>query len=202
MDLAKENFLLWAIDCPEVCHLLLKKTTEAIIKRGQYLRKIDPRPITSYIVADDFAELMSAEMYRKFCVPYDNKIYEIFGAGIKDGRAFHNCGNCTHLIDTFIDDLKITSFLLFGHPVKPEIVAEKMGSKVRVWGNLNCTNLLKGDKEKVYEESMRCLKAFGSHTGYILGDGANIAPGTPLENLKVVLKAAQDFGPVPNRYIN
>ncbi len=197
MDLTKEDFLLWAIDSPEICHLLLKKITRATIDRGLYLRKIDPRPGSIFLLADDFAELMSAEMYRELCVPYDNEIFGILGAGIKDGRAMHNCGNSAHLIDTFIKDLKITSFWLFGHPVEPEFVAEKMGGKMKVWGNLNCTTLLIGKKEQIYKESKKCLEAFGGYTGFTLGDGANVAPDTPLENLETVRKAAEDFGHIP-----
>lgn len=197
VDLAKEDFLIWALDYPEICHMLLKKITKAIISRGNYLRKIDPRTTPSYMLADDFAELISAEMYKEFCVPYDNEIYSILGKGIKDGRSMHNCGNCTHLLDSFVNDLNITSFWLFGHPVSPEVVAKKMGGKVRIWGNLNCTTLLRGKKEEIYGDAVKCLKAFAPYCGYILGDGANIAPDTPIENLEQVLVAAQDFGPIP-----
>ncbi len=197
IDLAKEDFLMWAMDSPEICHLLLKKITRTIINRGIYIRKIDPRPVPCFGLADDFAELMSIEMYRKFCVPYDNEIYGILGMGIKDGRLLHNCGNCTHLLDAFVKDLQITSFSLFGHPVKPEIVAEKMGGRVKVQGNLNCTTLLRGKREQIYEEAIQCLKAFAPYCGFILSDGANVAPDTPLENLQSVLKAVEDFGQIP-----
>jgi len=198
IDLVGFDFLLWAIECPDICHILLKKITKAMIDRGLYLRKIDPRPVSLFMIAVDFAEQMSAAMYRELIVPYDTEIYKILGAGIKDGRSIHNCGNSTHLIDVFINDLNITSFWLFGSPVDPKHVAEKMGGRIKVWGNLNCTTMLIESKEKVYEDSNNCLEAFGKYTGFILGDGANVAPDTTLENLGAVLKAAEDFGPVPN----
>ena len=57
--------------------------------------------------------------------------------------------------------------------------------------------LLVGKKEQIYSDSIKCLNAFAPYTGFTLGDGANVAPGTPLENLETVLKAAEDFGSVP-----
>ena len=197
MSLAKEDFLIWALDYPEICHMLLNKITQATLDRCIFLRKIDPRTPTDFKLVDDFAELISVEMYRKLIVPYINKTFNVVGAGLKDGRAIHNCGNCTHLLDAYVNDLKITGFWLFGHPVDPYIVAKKMGGKVKVWGNLNCMTLLLGTKEQAYNNSINCLKAFAPYCGYILGDGANIAPDTPLENLEQILKAAEDFGNVP-----
>lgn len=197
VDLVKQDFYIWALDFPEICHMLLNKITQATLDRSIYLRKIDPRPIPYFLIGDDSAELMSIEMYRKLVVPYDNKIYKIMAAGLKDGRGMHNCGNSTHLLDAFMNDLNITSFWIFGFPVDPYIVAKKMGGKIKVSGNLNCTELLRGKKEQIYNDSINCLKAFAPYCGYTLSDGANVAPGTPIENLEQVLKAAEDFGNVP-----
>jgi uroporphyrinogen-III decarboxylase len=197
VDLAGENFYSWLYDCPEICHLLLDKLTRASMERGIYLRELDPRPRPTYLIADDFAELMSAQMYRDFIVPYDNKLYDLFGRNIRDGRSFHNCGNSTHLLDCFVDDLNITSFMIYGHPVDPQIVAEKMGGRVYVWGNISCMKLLSDDSGELYDDAVHCLQAFDRYGGFCLGDGANVAPGTPIENLEKVFNAACDYGTYP-----
>ena len=197
VNLAGENFYAWLYECPEICRLLLDKIIRATIERGLFLRQLDPRPRPTYRISDDFAELMSAEMYRNFIVSYDNRLFDLFGRDIRDGRSLHNCGDSTHLLDCFADDLKITSLMLYGHPVDPEIVAEKMGGRVYVWGNISCMKLLSDDVGELYDDAVRCLRAFDRYGGFCLGDGANVAPGTPLENLETVFKAACDYGPYP-----
>lgn len=200
IELFGTDFYEWLYKYPEVCHSILKKITTFLINKGLYWRKIDPRVPSIYLLADDFAETISLKMYREFLVPYNNMIFDVMGEGIRDGRSLHNCGNSTHLLDAFVDDLKITSFWLYGYQVDPFLVAEKMAKrKIFSWGNLNCLTLLNGPLEKIYEESINCIKAFAPYGGFYLGDGANVAPGTPLEHLQQVMKASIDFGEIPKR---
>lgn len=203
VSLAGQQFYTWLYEYPQACHILLNKITSSITGAELKCREVDPRLRSSFDIAEDFAELISEKMFKEFCVPYDNKLFDIIGKDNKTYvqndafgfglRGLHNCGNSTHLLDSFINDLKITGFLLFGSSVKTSTVAEKMGGRAYLWGNLKCNTLLFGPDEEIYKNTLELLKAFSGYNGVCLGDGSNVCPGTPLENLNKVVLTAEEF---------
>ena len=112
IDLVGENFYWWMLEYPGACHRFLDKITQAEIISEENTRKIDPRPRTTYALAEDSAQIMSADMFRKFCVPYSNVLFERFGDDIPFGRTVHMCGKSTHLHKALKEDLKMNSFWL------------------------------------------------------------------------------------------
>ena len=67
------------------------------------------------------------------------------------------CGISDHLHKDLIENLKISSFNIFGYQVKPEVVAKNMGGKCLLWGNINPMLLLNGTKEEVRYAAKECL---------------------------------------------
>ena len=154
------------------------------------------RPHTArpnFAVAEDSAQIMSAELFREFCVPYDNRLFDAFGSGMRDGRGMHMCGKSDHLHATLLEEERITSFQLFGHNVKPAVAARNLGGKCCLWGNLDPVLLLEGPKEKIREATVEFLEALGPCRGVVLGDGANVCPGTPLDHLAVLRDTAEQY---------
>jgi uroporphyrinogen-III decarboxylase len=194
IDLAGNNFYWWMLEYPQACHRLLDKITSGLIQAARLFRQVDPRPRQVYGTAEDSAQIMSAEQFKRFTVPYDLRLYETFGVGLKNGRGMHMCGDSTHLHRVLIEDLKITSFDLFGYPVKPAVAARNLGGKVLLWGNINPMLMLNGTKEEVKAAARECLEALAPCGGLLLGDGANVCPGTPLENLAALTEAAEEYG--------
>ena len=193
IDLVGEDFYWWMKECPDKCHRFLDKITTAMIQAHQNYIKIVPRPKGGFGLAEDSAQIMSAEMFREFCVPYDNRLYDAFGSG-PDGRGMHMCGDSTHLHQSLVEDAKITGFIYFGCRVKPEVAAKNLGEKVYLMGNIDPVLMLQGSKQEVRTAAMECLAAMAPCGGFILGDGANICPGTPIENLAAVTEAAEEYG--------
>jgi len=194
VDLAGADFYAWMLECPDVCHRLLDKITTGMIRAERAFRRLDPRPRTCFGLAEDSAQIMSAELFRRFCVPYDSRLYEAFGGGLRDGRGMHMCGDSTHLHRALVDDLRISSFNLFGYRVPPAVAAANLGGRMYLWGNLNPMLLRDGTKDQVKRAAEDCLQALAPCGGFLLGDGANICPGTPAANLAAVTEAAEDFG--------
>jgi len=147
-------------------------------------------------MSEDLAQVMSSDMFIEFCVPYDNRMYEAFGKGLKDGRGMHMCGQ-RHLHEALLNDARITSFILFGSPVKPEVAAKNFGGRMYLWGNIDPMLILNGPKEKIREATLDCLRNLGPYGGFVLTDGANICPGTSLENMTVLREAAEKYGLPP-----
>jgi uroporphyrinogen-III decarboxylase len=193
VDLVGEDFYWWMAEYPEACHKLMDKITKAMLAAELNFRKVDPSPRWGFGLAEDSAQIASTEMFREFVVPYDNILYDNLGAGMKDGRGMHMCGNSMHLHQSLIEDLRISSFNIFGYMVPPKIAAERFGGHTYLWGNVNPMLMLDGTVEEVRAEAMECLKWMAPCGGYALGDGANVCPGTPLENLAVLTEAAEEY---------
>ena len=194
IDMVGEDFYWWMKDCPEKCHTFLGKITKAMMQAQENYIKIVPRPKGGFGLAEDSAQVMSADMFKEFCVPYDNMLYDAFGSSGPDGRGMHMCGDSTHLHKALVEDIKITSFVYFGCRVKPQIAAKNLGEKVCLMGNIDPVLMLQGSKQQVKTAAMECLTEMAPCGGFTLGDGANICPNTPLENLAVVTEAAEEYG--------
>jgi uroporphyrinogen-III decarboxylase len=194
IDLVGDDFYWWMLEYPEACHQLLDTITSGLIHAETRFRQIDdhtPRP--NFAVAEDSAQIMSAELFRQFCVPYDNRLYDAFGAGLRDGHGMHMCGKSDHLHSVLIEEERMTSFQLFGHNVTPRLAAKNLGGKCYLWGNLDPVLLLEGPEEKIREAAADFLEALGPCRGVVLGDGANVCPGTPLAHLAAVRDTAEQY---------
>jgi uroporphyrinogen decarboxylase len=172
----------------------MEKVTEGMAQAARYFRKIDPRPRAAFGLAEDSAQIMSAECFKEFVVPYDNRLYAEFGAGLRQGRGMHMCGDSRHLHRALVDDLKITSLDLFGYRVEPEVIARNFGGKALLWGNIDPMLMLNGTKAEVKAAARKCLEVLAPCGGLLLGDGANVCPGTPIENLAALVEASEEYG--------
>jgi len=191
VDLVGEDFYWWMLEYPEQCHRFLEKITLGEIASEENTRRIAPRPQGGYRLAEDSAQVMSAELFEQFCVPYCNALFERFSNG---GRGIHMCGESRHLHKALKDQVKMTSFDLFGYVVPPEVVAANLGGTTLLWGNLNPMLLQTGTRAAIKLAARECLEALAPCGGLMLGDGANVCPGTPLESFHAVMEAAEEYG--------
>ena len=195
IDLVGIDFYCWQVEYPEACHRFLGRITDTLIEAQRYFLKLDNQPWTGIgAVAEDTATVMSPAMFREFCVPYANRLF-----GNSAGRGVHMCGPSTHLHQALVEDLRITSFDLFGYMVDPEVAARNLGGKVLLWGNINPMLMLNGTRTEVKQAARRALEAMAPCGGLLLGDGANVCPGTPVENLAALTEAAEEYGLPPGR---
>jgi len=194
IDLIGHNFYWWQLEYPAECHAFLAKLTAGLIQAQRYFMAIDDRPRGGFGMAEDTAQVMSPDTFRDFCVPYTGELFDTFGQGFQNGRALHMCGQSTHLLRSLVEDLRISSFDVFGYLVEPEIAARDLGGHMYLWGNINPMLMLDGSKTQVKEAALRALRAMAPCGGFMLGDGANVCPGTPLENLAALTEAAEEYG--------
>ena len=192
VDLVGEDFYWWMLEYPDACHRFLRKITHGEIDAENHVRQIDPRPRGgAYGIAEDSAQIMSPEMFREFCVPYSRALFERFGP---DGRAVHMCGDSTHLHKVLREDLKMTRFDIFGYPVPPKVAAANLGGTTLLWGNINPMLMKDGTPAQVKQAALACIEWMGPCGGFMLGDGANVCPGTPLESFGAIMSASEEFG--------
>jgi uroporphyrinogen-III decarboxylase len=194
IDLVGDNFYWWVLEYPEACHCFLDKITRAEILSEDNTRRIDPRPRTTYALAEDSAQIMSPELFKKFCVPYSDVLFRRYGDSIPFGRTVHMCGKSTHLHKALKEDLKMNSFFLFGYLVPPKVAAANLGGTTLMWGNINPMLMKDGSPEAIKQAAFECIDAIGPCGGLLLGDGANVCPGTPLDSFHAMMSAAEEYG--------
>jgi uroporphyrinogen-III decarboxylase len=197
VDLVGGDFYWWQIEYRKECHAFLAKIADGLIEAQRHFMEIDPRPRGGFGLAEDTAQAMSLAQFREFCVPYAGKLFDTFGAGLAGGRGLHMCGQSTHLHQALVEDLRITSFDLFGYLVEPKVAARNLGGRTQLWGNIDPMLMLNGTKAQVRQAALEALEALAPCGGYRLGDGANVCPGTPLENLAALTEAAEEYGLPP-----
>jgi len=190
LALAGENLLLWVVEAPEVLHDLMEKATQAFIDFESYIRDLTGRTRRGCGMGCDGGEMFSPHDFSEFILPYYNRVYEEFPGR----RGLHMCGRIDHLLDILRDEMKIDSLNGFGDPVDRKLLAENLGGRVRMSGGVNIASLLHGTRDQIKDDCMDALRTFAPHGGYILQDGNNVPPGTPLENLQVLTECAESFG--------
>jgi uroporphyrinogen-III decarboxylase len=195
IDLVGTDFYVWMMEYPDACHQFLGKITRAEIEAEELVRKLDPRPRGDfYGLAEDSATILSPQTFKAFCIPYTGTMFNHFGAGLRFGRGIHMCGDSTHLLKMLKDNLGMTHFDIFGYMVSPLTAANQLGGNTLLWGNVNPMLMKDGSPEEVKEATLSCLQAMAPVGGFMLGDGANVCPGTPLESFHIIQQAAEEYG--------
>jgi uroporphyrinogen-III decarboxylase len=139
---------------------------------------------------DDLAVSLSAQTYRDLVLPFEKELRFHF-----DGRSsFHMCGRTDHLLEVFVDDLRIDEYQGFGYEVNLERIAGIMGGKVVLLGNVNPMLIRSGTQAEVREASRRVIETLAPLKGFIVQDGNNIPPGSPLANINAMMEAAELYG--------
>jgi uroporphyrinogen-III decarboxylase len=106
----------------------------------------------------------------------------------------HNCGKADHLLKYWMDDVKIDRYIGISYLTDKRKLAEAMGGKASLIGGVDTANLRQGSPESVTEDVRKALDILKKVPGFVLMDGHNVAPGTPVENLNAVTAAARKFG--------
>jgi len=179
---------------PERLQRLLEFITEATIRRMRAFRERFgvPVPQDGFGIADDSIALISVRMYRDHVLPHHRRIYDTFGTGAP--RAIHLCGDATRHFVTIRDELNIKTFDT-GFPVDFGRLRKELGSDVRILGGPHVGLLRSGTPEQVYAETRRILESGVLEGGlFVLREGNNLAPETPVANTDAMYRAGRDLG--------
>ncbi len=167
--------------------------TDALIERMKAWHKFMgiSFPYKGFGFADDCIQLLSPKAYTKFVLPLHKKIVETFCIG---RPGIHLCGAVEQHLETLRDELHIR-WLDTGFPLNLEKAREILGEDVIIRGNLHIATLYEGPKQKIKQET---LKIIGSKITlgrkFVFGEGNNVAPNTPTENLNYAYKIVKQHG--------
>ena len=180
---------------PERLHRLLNFITEATIRRMTAWRKLAgmPVPQDGFFFADDSIAMISTPMYRAHVLPFHRRLCAALATN--QPRSIHLCGDSTRHFKTLRDELNIQSFDT-GFPVDFGRLRRELGPKVRIFGGPHIEFLRTATSAAVRNEVRRILQSGVLDAGglFVLREGNNLAPLTPLANTEALYQAGQEFG--------
>lgn len=144
-------------------------------------------------IGDDGIAQMSPAHVEEFALEPLKKLADhIHSKGLK--VMAHNCGKADHLLKYWKDDVKIDRYIGISYLTDKNKLKEIMGGKVSLIGGINTTILHDGKPSEVEEDVKNALSILKDVPGYVLMDGHNVAPGSPVENLNAMTAAARKYG--------
>ncbi len=169
---------------------ILRIVTDKLIEYLDFCWKEEGLADRDLSWTDDLAVGLSAESYRELVLPQEKRLRFHF-----NGRAsLHMCGRTDHLLEIFRDDLAIDEYQGFGYQVDLDRAASVMGGRVVLIGNVNPMLVHQGPRESIVKATRACIEKLAPFGGYIVQDGANIPPGTPVEHVNAMMEAAERYG--------
>jgi len=167
--------------------------SDSIIERMKAWHKLagKPFPYEGFGFADDSIQLLSPGLYRKFVLPLHKKIVETFCNG---RPGIHLCGSVRQHLEILRDELRI-KYIDTGFPLNLEEARRILGPDVVIRGNLNIATLLEGSLERIKNETIKIITSkVIEGKRFIFGEGNNVAPKTPPENLRYAYEIVKQYG--------
>jgi uroporphyrinogen-III decarboxylase len=174
---------------PDFARELLRIVTDKTIARYRWLQSQGIGVGDGVFLVDDSSGALSPALYREFVLPCVLRVVAAIGRPL----TIHIDAPANHLLPIY-QELDVHCLSYFGWGTSPQKVRTYLGGRAVVIGNLSPALLLSASPEEVYQAAWQVLEVLAPCGGFILADGANIAPGTPPANIGAMVRAAQDFG--------
>jgi [methyl-Co(III) methanol-specific corrinoid protein]:coenzyme M methyltransferase len=179
-----EQFLKWTFKEPDKVQQVLDVTKEVVTDVANWAFD---QGADYYVLAEPSSSpaLMSPRTWIKFVQPMLTDMV----SKIKGPVVLHICAN-TDMIIPFMCETGVAGISIEEKADLKQAVPIAHEKGVRVFGNVaTATTLFMGTPEECYQEAIAALE---NGTDF-LTPGCGIAPGSPLENVRQIRKARDDY---------
>ncbi|MDD4249445.1 MAG: MtaA/CmuA family methyltransferase, partial [Methanosarcina sp.] len=179
-----KTFMKWSIKKPDLFEQALDLATEASIIYANAMVEAGADIIA---IADPVAspDLMSPDSFKQYLQPRLQK----FSAGVNSVTVLHICGNVNAILN-YMADCGFEGLSVEEKIGSVKKAKEIIGTRARLVGNISSPfTLLPGPVDKIKTESRQAL-VDGID---VLAPGCGIAPMTPLENIKAMVAARDEY---------
>ena len=193
-----ENFYYYMIDCPDKMQKLMDHIME--IRRAEY-RILAQCPAPIVITDEDTSTTMASPDYMaKLEFPALNEFADILHQGDKI-HMVHMCGKIQGVLDLLLD-CRFDGI----YDTSPEPTGDLQFAKARerlcasgkcLTGGIDCNAFVDLTPEQMEDYVAQRLSEVAPGTGYLLGAGDTVPYGTPIENIKAVVRAVKKYGTYP-----
>jgi uroporphyrinogen-III decarboxylase len=184
------NELFMAIlERPDFVRELFRIVVDKVLAWLDYCWEAEKITDRKFAWTDDLSAYLSAETWQNVLLPYNKRLRDHF-----DYASLHMCGQTTHLLDVFTNQLRINEFQGFGWKVNLDKIGQVMGGKVVLLGNVSPLVIANGTPQQVKEATRQVIEKLAPYKGLIIQDGNNISPESPVENINAMMEAANEYG--------
>jgi hypothetical protein len=185
------EFYLDLYSDPEYARELLGFVVEGTIARIRAQRRFFglDEVAPDLFFADDAIQMISGQMLAEFLLP----AYRRLKAGLTtaDRIKLHLCGDATRHFSLLKEELGVFEFET-GYPVDFGWLRRELGPEVTIHGGPSAVFLQQVTPEEVRTETGRILNSGICDGGrFVLREGNNLVPGTPLANLKAMYETVR-----------
>ena len=180
---------------PDYARALLDFVVEGTIARVHAQRRFfGLEPVApDLFFADDAIQMISTRMLVEFLLP----AYRKLKAGLTTAKRIkiHLCGDATRHFKVLKEELGVHDFET-GYPVDFGWLRRELGPEVTIHGGPSAIFLQQATPEEVRAETERILNSGICDGGrFVLREGNNLAPGTPLANLAAMYETVRAWSP-------
>jgi len=141
-------------------------------------------------------DVVSPEYYRNYGMKYEK---EVINRLQKEGYIVSNhiCGN----VDTILDDMINTDARILEIDEKTDfkLASRKANGKTCLLGPVSPAILRTGIPNEIRKETIKAIEIIKNNPACILGPGCALGGDTPVENIKIFITTAREFGNVQDR---
>jgi len=184
-----ENLLMDMVLDPSYVHELLRLCTDVCL---DYYRAICEAGAHAIIMLDPVSTntIMSPEQYQEFTMPYQKELFAVCAEHSVVG-VNHICADTSLIWEKMIN--VGAPAIQIDFPIDLEDCKKRVGPETCIMGNVNpIETMLYGNPDDVYNAAVKCIKAAGNQSGFVLTPGCDLNPKTPEENIKALVQAAKD----------
>jgi len=143
--------------------------------------------------------MVSSKFYLEHIFPYEKQYIDGLTS---DGSKvlFHNCGQCSGLLEvyrTMLDGEALESFatgVSGGDTTSLKSAREVLGERVVMVGNFDQVHILKeGTRDEIQKEVEKIFEETRGDNRFILSTSDSIVPGTPKENIEALVESAFEW---------
>jgi uroporphyrinogen decarboxylase len=136
-------------------------------------------------------EMISADMFEKFAMPYEKRIVDL-AHSLGKAYTMHICGNT----EVILDHIKKIGADAYDLDYKTDInlIYNMFHDSATLIGNIDPSGVLAlGNVEDVRKKTLELLEVYKNSNRFILNAGCAIPPTTPSVNLKTMIETARNF---------
>jgi len=176
---------------PDKLNTLCEFTTEKI---QEYVRLLIGAGAQIICILEPSAVMLGPDQFEQFSSRFVRHISN--SCKYTDvATIYHTCGNTMHLIEKMVDS-QVDAISLDSPEagVNLPAVAERVGDKVTIIGNINPTGrIFKSTPENVEKEVMGLLKSMEHCPNFVLSTGCDLPQEIPFENIDAFMKTGKSY---------
>jgi len=170
---------------------LLEYATDAYILYARMFKEMGC-PGTSVGEAQGSPDVISPTMYRKYCLPYAQKIVRALQSD-ELFISYHICGNTTRIFSAMVETG--AAILEFDYKCNQTVAKGAAAGKTTLLGPIDPSGVLHNSSLEGVESTCReALEILSPGGGYILGPGCALPSTTPATNIDKMIDCAKTWG--------